>query len=377
MKVRKAKKSKEDNEEKEDKEPKIITLDSVMKKLKKDYKSSMLDVHESGIVKRIVLDSPSLNYSFGGGFPLGRIINFFGPESGGKSTLATIIGSEIQRAIWDQQIVLYVDFERTFEIGFAQKLGLDISPEKFIFVRPDDGEEGFEIVESLVRTKKIGLVIWDSIPTTPTRAAMTDDYGKATFGGIARLLSSGLCKLNPILSKNDTSAIFIDQVRANMHVGPGPDEKATGGYAIKFYSSLRYRISKIDTILKSNETVGLNIRAANKKNKVGYPFRDAEMKLYFDRGLDTDFEYSDFLVKLGIVEKSGGWYKNEDWGMQVQGSDKIIEFLKKDPEHFKQVKNTVNEMMLVRNKVDEINQTPLEIQDTDEAFGKENIPEED
>lgn len=153
-------------------------LTTALSRIEKSFKGSIRDVDTSGIIHRFFLDSPQLNFLFGGGFPEGRVIQFHGPESSGKSTLATYIGGQIQKRA-EKNVVVYVDFERSFEKDFAVNLGLDISPDKFIFLRPENGEEGFTIVEELIRSDEVGLVIWDSDTTTPSRAQASDDYGKA------------------------------------------------------------------------------------------------------------------------------------------------------------------------------------------------------
>jgi RecA/RadA recombinase len=154
-------------------------LQAAITKLAKTYRAAIKDVNTAGIIQRIYLSSPQLNYLFGGGFPLGRIINFHGPESGGKSTLATYIAGELQRLRPTKKTVAYLDFERTFEKTFAEKLGLNTDPNKFILLRPENGEEGFTILEELVRTDEVGLIILDSDATMPSRNQIADEYGKA------------------------------------------------------------------------------------------------------------------------------------------------------------------------------------------------------
>jgi recombination protein RecA len=153
-------------------------LHAALAKLQKTYKDSICDVTTAGVIQRIFLSSPQLNFLFGGGWAVGRIFQLHGPESSGKSTLSTYIASEIQKQP-DHNVVIYVDFERTFETSFANRLGLKTDTDHFIFLRPENGEEGFTIVEELIRTNTVGLVIWDSDATTPSRSQMTDEYGKA------------------------------------------------------------------------------------------------------------------------------------------------------------------------------------------------------
>lgn len=188
-----------------------------MSKLKKDYKDALPDVNEAGVVNRLVLSSPQMNYIMGGGFPLGRIVEFFGPESGGKTVISSYIGGQIQkRTDGGPSTVLFIDMEHAFEKKYAEVVGLDCSDDKFIFVRPLHGEEAFTIVEELVQTGEIGLVIWDSVASTSSAAEMDKDYGSANFGRTAALFSQGLRKLNPFLSRYNTSLILLNQVRDNI-----------------------------------------------------------------------------------------------------------------------------------------------------------------
>lgn len=197
------------------------SVSALLTKLKKSYSDAFKDVKEVGTVKRLFLESPQLNFIFGGGFGLGRIYEFSGPESGGKSTLATYIGGEIQRKN-ARPIVIYVDFERSFEEKYANTLGLSTSEDNFIFLRPLTGEEGFKILKQLVEELPIGLIIWDSLAVTPS-ASQVEDPDRATFGGTAKLFANGLKYLNPYLSNYNTSMIVINQERANIGAMYGPD----------------------------------------------------------------------------------------------------------------------------------------------------------
>lgn len=333
-------------------------LDTVLNKLKKDHAESFSDVKETGTIKRVFLESPRLNYIFGGGFGMGRIYEFSGPESGGKSTLATYIGGEIQKNN-DRNIVVYVDMERSFDEKFAQGLGISTDEDNdFIFLRPDNGEEGFILIAELIKTLPIGLIIWDSVAVTPSRGQVEDAF-KASFGGTAKVFAEGLKFINPIISRFDTSMILINQERANMGMF-GADFQTTGGRAVKYYSSWRCRITKIDTVKVKGIPVGIIMKARNTKSKIGIPFREAELHLDFLEGFNSDFEYMTFLVDLGIVEKRGGWYYQEDWDFKGQGKDSVIKFLDENPDIFSQVKNTVNVMLSGATVMDEDNIDPEE-----------------
>ena len=330
---------------------KKVSLHSLISKLQKDFPSTIRDVKVSGQVKRLVLSSPQLNYIMGGGYPIGRIIQLYGPESSGKSTLTTYIASEIQKQP-TKNIVVYMDFERSFEESHALEIGLDTSPEKFIFLRPENGEEGFTVLEELVKSNQVGLVIVDSDATVPTRNQIADDYGKAGFGPQSKLFADALRKFNPILEKYETSMIWISQERDNIGVMYGPDTKPTGGSAIKFYASQRYRVTRIDYIKEAGEIVGIFMKVRNIKNKAGIPFREAEMKLYYKGGFDTESEYLDYIVKFEFVKQKGAYYQSEEYGFSLQGKERLLSYLNEHLDIYKTLKDRVNAYMLKRNEQD-------------------------
>lgn len=347
----------------------MASTTALINKLKKTYADAFADVKESGTVQRLFLESPQLNFIFGGGFGLGRIYEFSGPESGGKSTLATYIGGEIQKKNANRPIVVYVDFERSFDEKYANTLGLCTSEDQFIFLRPLTGEDGFKILKQLVEELPVGLIIWDSLAVTPS-VAQVEDPDRATFGGTARLFACGLKYINPYLSKFNTSMIVINQERANIG-GYGADFSTTGGYAIKYYSSWRGRITRIDDIKDAGSMVGIISRVRNTKNKIGIPKRDAELELRFATGFDSENEYLKFIVDLGIVEKRGAWFYQEDWGFKGNGRDSILEFLKKSPELFTSVKNTVNAMLSGETILDTEREQNDEAEDSSEEIKEE------
>ena len=321
----------------------MAKLTTVISKLQKTYKDSFVNVKEAGTIDRLFLSSPQLNFIFGGGFGLGRIYEFYGPESGGKSTLATYIGGEVQKRYTERPTVVYVDFEHSFDERYANTLGLSTDEDNFIFLRPDCGEDAFMILKSLVEELPIGLIIYDSIATTPSRTEL-DTPNKATFGGPAKAIGAGLKYINPALSRTKTPLILINQERANMdpmaYINSTP-----GGFAPKYYSSWRGRITRIDDIKEKGSMVGIVSKVRNTKNKIGIPKRAAELELRFASGFDSEGEYIKFLVDLGIVEQRGAWFYQEEWGFKGNGRDTIGAFLKERPELFESVKASVNAML--------------------------------
>lgn len=334
-------------------------LTAALTKIQKQFKDAVRDVNTSGVISRYFLDSPQLNFLFGGGFPEGRIIQFHGPESSGKSTLATYVGGQIQKRA-EKNVVVYVDFERTFEKSFAENLGLDLSPDKFIFLRPENGEEGFTVVEELIRTDEIGLVIWDSDTTTATRSQVGDEYGKANFGGVAKLMSEALRKFNPILERYKTSFIIISQERDNIGALYGPDYKVTGGRAIKFYASNRSRITRTGYVKEKGVVTGIEMRVKNGKNKAGIPYREAELTLMFNGGFDTEKEYMDFIVLLGIVDQAGAYFRSSKYDFNLQGRAKLQEWLDNHPDEYEEIKVQINQMLCGETVLDEDNEEPEE-----------------
>jgi len=320
----------------------MSALSQLITKLNKSYKGAIVDVGAAGTVARLTLESPQLNFCFGGGFGLGRIYEFYGPESGGKSTLATYIGGEIQRKS-NRKMVVYVDFEHSFDESYANTLGLSTQEDLFIFLRPETGEDCFMIIKQLIEELPIGLVIIDSIAAMPS-ASMIEEPNKATFGGVAKVLSSGLRYINPILSKHAASLIMINQERASMALY-GPDSAPGGGYAPKYYSSWRGRITRVDDIKDKGSMVGIISKVRNTKNKIGIPKREAELELRFASGFDSENEYLKFIIDLGLVVQKGAWFYQEEWGFKGNGRDSILTFLKEKPELLVSVKNTINAML--------------------------------
>ena len=196
-------------------------LDKALDKLRENYGLALPDVKVAGAIDWLTLDSPDLNYVFGGGYPKGRIVTLQGPESGGKTALANYIGGQIQKQKDSPNVVAFVDMEHTFLEKYANVVGLDTSPDKFIFIRPKHGEEGFEIIRDLVETGEIGMFIWDSVASTPSAKALGKEVGSATFGGTAAVMAEGLKVVNPLLSRYGVSTIFVNQVRAKIGGMPG------------------------------------------------------------------------------------------------------------------------------------------------------------
>jgi len=302
-------------------------------------------------IKRVPLDSPQLTYMFSGGLPIGRIHNFFGQESGGKSTVATYLCSQLQKKMPEgQRTILYLDFERSFDAKFATNIGLDTSDGMLIYSTPDSIEDAIDLTCDLVKTGGIAGIVLDSDAAAPTRGQMVDQFGKATFGGSAKGLSEGLRKMNIICANKDATLFTISQERANMQ--PMSRMNAvTGGFASKYYPSTRNKITKTDVIKEGAETIGISIRVRNFKNKSGIPFRDSNMNLYFGngsngiKGFDSDSEFLQFFFDLKLVEQRGAYFKSEEFGFNLNGRAKVLEWMEAHEEAYSALKRRVTEML--------------------------------
>lgn len=333
-----------------------LSTASVLAKLKEKHEKAFADIKVDGKIKGYYLDSPQLNYIFGGKWPLQRIVLLHGPESSGKSSVSTYLAVQNQKHNTERPMVVYIDFERSFVAEYAAQMGLDMSEDKFIFLHPDTGEEAFDICKELIEQVPVGLIIWDSVGATPDAGSLEDNW-KASFGGTAKVFSAGLKALNPILFKTNTSMILINQERALIG-GFSPLPGATsipGGFAIKFYASSRNRVTRIETIKdKQGNALGIKMKIRNIKSKVGIPFREAILDLYYDRGIDSDGEYLKFILDL-LTKKAGAWYTNDEWGMHVQGAAGVQEFLNQHPDIYQKAKDQVNEILCGKNELDDNN----------------------
>jgi len=333
-------------------------LKKIMDTLYKTYGKAIPDVEDVGYVKRLQLSSPNLNYILGGGFPVGRIVEFYGPESGGKTVLASYIAGEFQKRE-SKNVVLFIDMEHAFEKNYARSVGMNLGKDKLIFVRPLNGEQAFEIAEKLVATGEIGCIVWDSIAATSTSASMDAGYGKSNFGGTAKLFSEGLRKLNPYLSVHETSLILLNQVRddiSSFSSIPGfKAETLPGGRGHKFYASWIGRVSRGEDIIEKKEIIGNVIKIKNVKSKIGIPKRSTTLNLYYDRGFDIDSEYIDFFIFLELVRVSGAWYSCDELNLKVQGKQNLLTWFLAHPDVFTAYKQKVNNLLYTTLPMDLVN----------------------
>ena len=296
-------------------------------------KGIVQDASTAEDVKRLVSRSMGMNYIFNGGTPRGRIIELYGPESGGKSLLATTVAVDFQRA---GEFVVYIDLEGTFISEFSERLGLSVDPKQFRLLQPETGEDAFESIEMLAKTGEVGYIIVDSVAAMIPKSELEGDYGESSVGTMARLMSQGMRKLNSIVRKSNTTVLFINQIRQKIGVTYGSPETTTGGNSLKFYASSRNRISRKDTLKDGKDVVGIQMGVTNKKSKIGPPLREFTTNVYFENGIDMDTELADFGAKLEVLTKSGSWYDMPD-GERIQGKTNVSKYLSENPETRKRV----------------------------------------
>ncbi len=289
-------------------------------------------------IQAISTGSLTLDIATGvGGFPRGRVIEIYGPESSGKTTLALSAIAQAQKA---GGIAAFIDAEHALDINYASRLGVNI--EDLLVSQPDTGEQALEITESLVRSGAVDIVVIDSVAALVPKAEIEGDMGDSLPGLHARLMSQALRKLTAAISRSQTTVIFINQIRMKIGVMFGNPETTTGGTALKFYSSMRLDIRKIDNIKSGQEMIGGRVRVKIVKNKVAPPFRQAEFDIYFNQGISREGELIDLGVSSNIIEKSGAWYSYE--GTRIgQGRENVKEYLRNHPEMAEEIENKILE----------------------------------
>lgn len=305
-------------------------LDTALAQIEKDFgKGAVMRLGENShvVVEAIPTGSLALDMALGiGGVPKGRIIEIYGPESSGKTTLALHIVAQAQRQGGE---VAYIDAEHALDPVYAQALGVDI--DSMLISQPDTGEQGLEICEALVRSGAIDVVVVDSVAALTPRAEIEGDMGDAHVGLLARLMSQALRKLAGSISKTNCIVIFINQLREKVGVMYGNPEVTTGGRALKFYSSVRIDIRRVESLKNGSEVIGNHVRAKVVKNKVAPPFRQAEFDIMFGEGIAKEGEMVDLGVQLGLVQKSGSWFSMGETRIG-QGRDAARQYLKDNPE---------------------------------------------
>ncbi|MDL2305600.1 recombinase RecA [Bacteroides sp. OttesenSCG-928-D19] len=309
---------------------KLKALQATMDKIEKNYGKGSVMKMGDGVVEQIEViptGSVSLNVALGvGGYPKGRIIEIYGPESSGKTTLAIHAIAEAQKA---GGIAAFIDAEHAFDRFYAEKLGVDV--DNLYISQPDTGEQALEITEQLIRSSAIDIIVIDSVAALTPKGEIEGEMGENKVGLQARLMSQALRKLTAAVSKTKTTCIFINQLREKIGVMFGSPETTTGGNALKFYASVRIDIRPSTPIKEGDEVIGKLTKVKVVKNKVAPPFRKAEFDIMFGEGISRTGEIIDIGADLGIIKKSGSWYSYQDTKIG-QGRDAAKLCLRDNPE---------------------------------------------
>ena len=322
---------------------KLKALQAAMSKIEKDFgKGSIMKLGDEHIenVDVIPTGSIGLNAALGvGGYPRGRIIEIYGPESSGKTTLAIHAIAEAQKA---GGIAAFIDAEHAFDRFYAQKLGVDV--DNLWISQPDNGEQALEIADQLIRSAAIDIIVIDSVAALTPKKEIEGDMGDSAVGLHARLMSQALRKLTSTIAKTNTTCIFINQLREKIGVMFGNPETTTGGNALKFYASVRLDIRKSSAIKDGEEILGNLTKVKVVKNKVAPPFRRAEFEIMFGEGISKVGEILDLGVEYGIITKSGSWFSYEGAKL-AQGRDAAKKLLKDNPELCEELETKINQII--------------------------------
>ena len=326
---------------------KLKVLSAVMDKIEKDFvKGSIMRMSSDAAADVAVIPTGSitLDVALGvGGYPKGRIVEIFGPESSGKTTLAIHAIAEAQKT---GGIAAFIDAEHAFDSFYAQKLGVDV--DNLLISQPDNGEQALEIADSLIRSSAIDIIVIDSVAALTPKAEIEGEMGDSKMGLQARLMSQALRKLTASISKTKTVCIFINQLRDKIGVVYGNPETTTGGNALKFYTSVRIDIRRASVIKDGEEQLGTRTKVKVVKNKVAPPFKRAEFDIMFGEGISKIGEIVDLGVDYGIIRKSGSWFS---YGEQKigQGRDSVKELLSNNAELCAEVEAKLREAMTQKN----------------------------
>ena len=325
------------------KEDKLKALDAALTQIEKAYgKGSVMKLGDSGAnmnIETVPTGSLSLDIALGlGGVPKGRVIEVYGPESSGKTTVALHMVAEVQKR---GGIAGFIDAEHALDPVYAKNIGVDI--DNLYISQPDNGEQALEITETMVRSGAVDIVIVDSVAALVPKAEIDGDMGDSHVGLQARLMSQALRKLTAVISRTNCIVIFINQLREKVGVMFGNPETTTGGRALKFYSSVRLDVRRTESLKQSGEVIGNHVRVKVVKNKIAPPFKEAEFDIMFGKGISREGEVLDLAADANIVEKSGSWYAYK--GAKIgQGRENAKQYLAQNPLICEEIENQVREL---------------------------------
>jgi len=326
---------------------KLKALEMAISQIEKNFgKGSIMRLGENSVVEGIqVIPTGSLTLDIAtgiGGLPRGRVVEIYGPESSGKTTLALNAVAQAQAA---GGTAAFIDAEHALDVNYAKSIGVNV--EDLLISQPDTGEQALEVTESLVRSGALDIIVIDSVAALVPKAEIEGDMGDSLPGLQARLMSQALRKLTASISKSNTTVVFINQIRMKIGVMFGSPETTTGGNALKFYSSMRLDIRKIENIKENQEIIGGRVRVKVVKNKMAPPFKQAEYDIFFNQGISREGEIVDLGVEKNIIEKSGAWYSYS--GNRIgQGRENVKEFLKNNPTIAAEVEDKIIEAYNLR-----------------------------
>jgi recombination protein RecA len=323
---------------------KAKALQAALSQIEKQFgKGSIMRLGDGEAIEQIeVVSTGSLGLDIAlgvGGLPRGRVVEIYGPESSGKTTLTLQVVAQMQKV---GGICAFIDAEHALDVQYAQKLGVNL--QDLLISQPDTGEQALEIVDSLVRSGSVDLVIIDSVAALTPKAELEGEMGDSLPGLQARLMSQALRKLTATIKKTNCMVIFINQIRMKIGVMFGNPETTTGGNALKFYSSVRLDIRRTGSIKKAEEVIGSETKVKVVKNKVAPPFKSAEFDILYGEGISREGEIVDMGASAGVLEKSGAWYAYQ--GEKIgQGKDNAREFLRENPDLAHEIENRIRESM--------------------------------
>ena len=330
---------------------KLKALDMAMRQIEKDFgKGSIMKLGEASQkmnIEVIPTGALSLDIALGvGGIPRGRVIEIYGPESSGKTTVALHMIAQAQKM---GGYAAFIDAEHALDPEYARKLGVD--SDNLLISQPDNGEQALEIADALVRSGAIDIIVIDSVAALVPRAEIEGEMGDSHVGLQARLMSQALRKLTGIISKSKCATIFINQIREKVGVMFGNPETTTGGRALKFYSTIRIDVRRVDTLKNGNDVIGSRTRVKVVKNKVAPPFKQAEFDIMYGEGVSHEGCLVDLGVDLDIITKSGAWYSYNETRLG-QGKEKVKDYLKENPELAQEIEGKIRALTISKVEAD-------------------------